>query len=349
MLRFFDAHTHAQFAAFKDDYREVIKRALDNGVGLINVGTQKDTSRRAVKIAHEFSAKDELSPIGGNCVFATVGLHPIHTSKSYYDPEELGAALKWGEPRLDGFWSRREEFDYDYYKNLALDSKVVAIGECGLDYAVFVREQRERLQKRVPADLAFVTKATSVADAPKFWQWSAKEAALSEGGFSQEEIERIKEKQKEAFAKQIELAYEVKKSLMIHCRDAYTDLIELLTTHYKLLTDPPGIIHFFSGTINEAKQLLDLGFYFTFGGAITYLPKKNGTKYAEIISMMPMERILSETDAPYVAPVPYRGKRNEPAYVIEVVKKLAEIKNAPLEVIREQILENAKDAFGIEF
>ncbi|MDI6717979.1 MAG: TatD family hydrolase, partial [Patescibacteria group bacterium] len=98
--------------------------------------------------------------------------------------------------------------------------------------------------------------------------------------------------------------------------------------------------HFFSGNVDDAKELLKLGFYFTFGGVITFVGD-----YDEIIKMIPADKILSETDAPYVAPVPYRGKRNEPVYVIEVVKKLAEIKNIDVDSMTEQILKNIRTIF----
>ncbi|MBI4034192.1 MAG: TatD family hydrolase [Candidatus Brennerbacteria bacterium] len=274
-MRHFDAHTHVQFKAFASDYREVIERSLTSGVGMVNVGTQQDTSRRAVEIAHEF---------GNEPVYAAVGLHPIHTSKSYHDAQELG-----DEPEAKGFTSRSEVFDYEHYKKLAADPKVVAIGECGLDYYRLTRSQNQEI---------------------------------------------IKSEQKEAFLKQIELAHDVKKPLMIHCRSAFGDLIEILqTTTYKL---QPGVVHFFSGTKEDAEELLEFGFYFTFGGVITFV-----RDYDEVIKMIPPDRILSETDAPYVTPTPYRGKRNEPLYVIEVVKKLAEIKNIPEEEMRLQILVNA--------
>ena len=120
MLKFFDAHTHANLSAFKEDYKEVVNRALSAGVGMVNVGTQKDTSLRAVEIALEFASEP---------VFAAIGLHPVHTDKSFHDVNELGG----GEAAKE-FTSRGEVFDYGYYKKLALDSKVVAIGECGLDY-----------------------------------------------------------------------------------------------------------------------------------------------------------------------------------------------------------------------
>lgn len=274
-LKLFDAHTHVQFRAFDLDYKEVVGRALQMGVGMVNVGTQKDTSARAVEIAHEYENEN---------VFAVVGLHPIHTSKSFHDAQELG-----GGEAAKAFTGRGEEFDYGYYKKLAGDPKVVAIGECGLDYF------RDKTQE-------------------------------------------TRDKQREGFIAQIELAAELTKPLMIHCRAAFPDLIEILEAKRARLHG--GITHFFSGSAEDARKLLEFGFYFTFGGVITFARDYDG-----IIKMIPLDRILSETDAPYVAPAPYRGKRNEPAYVVEVVKKLAEIKNVSLEKTAEQIWQNAKNAF----
>ncbi len=279
--RLVDAHTHAQFAAFSEDEGAVVRRALDAGIWMVNVGTQKDTSKAAIDLAHKYEG-----------VFATVGLHPIHTEKSYHDAQELGAAPSGGEPRLDGFWSRREDFDYDYYKNLAGDSKVVAIGECGLDYY--------RL------------------------------------------TEDTKKKQAEIFIKQIELAHEVEKPLMIHCREAFADLIDLLTSNRQLLTIPSGVCHFFTGTADDAKKLMDLGFSFSFGGVITF-----AREYEKLIKFIPLERILLETDAPYVAPLLYRGRRNEPAYVEEVAKKIAKILGKDLEEVARVTTENAIKIFEL--
>lgn len=281
-MRFIDAHTHAQFQAFAGDSQETIERALRAGVWLINVGTQIDTSRKAIELAEKYSEG----------VYAAVGLHPIHTSKSFHDAKELGDTA---EARR--FTSRGEEFDPAVYGRLAANPKVAAIGECGLDY---FRIEGEEL--------------------------------------------KIKEKQKQAFKSQIELAAEVKKPLMIHCRNAFPDLIDILNSYFLILASlpAPGVIHFFTGTAEDAKTLLNMGFAFTFGGAITFT-----RNYDEIIKMLPGDAILSETDAPYVSPVPYRGKRNEPAYVVEVVKKLAELKNMPLEQMAEVTFNNARRIFRI--
>lgn len=287
-IRYFDAHTHAHFPAYGDEGSGVVARALDAGVGMITVGTRKDTSEEAVRFAEKYEN-----------VWASIGLHPGHTIESFHNEDELGV------PTENGF-APGESFDSDFFRKLSESERVVVVGECGLDYFHMTEDAEKR------------------------------------------EIQ--KERQKEEFVKQIQFAHDIQKPLMIHCRDAYSDLTELLVANYKLLrANQPGIIHFFSGNTDEAKKLLDMGFYFTFGGTITFPAKKNGTDYATIVKMMPMEKILSETDAPWVAPVPYRGKRNEPAYVVEVVKKLAEIKDVPPEVMREQILENVKKAFGLVF
>lgn len=323
-LRYFDAHTHVNLAAYEGDYKEVVHRALESGVGMINVGTMKSTSRRAVELAHEFE---------NGSVYAAVGLHPIHTGPSFHDEQELGPSANSPSRELA---KRGEVFDLEHYKKLALDAKVVAIGECGLDYAAFGFDDHTRPQQKGA---------------------SVESAKSGERRLSEEEIALRKKEQREAFIAQMELAHEVGKPLMIHCREAYADLLHILNANSAMLnTGNPGIVHFFAGTADEAEQFLDLGFSFTFGGAITFPPKKTASvrpgargvgDYAAIVRMLPNERILSETDAPYVAPVPYRGKRNEPAYVIEVVKKLADIKQIPFEAMRLQILENTERIFNL--
>jgi len=158
-------------------------------------------------------------------------------------------------------------------------------------------------------------------------------------------------RQAEIFSEQIDFAEEIKRPLMIHCRDAFPDLIALLKTNRaKLKAESAGIIHFFAGTQDEARELLNLGFSFTFGGALTFPEKPSRpNQYRPLVEMLPLDRILSETDAPYVAPAAHRGERNEPAYVVEVVEKLAEIKRVSVETMAEQNLENGKHIFGTRF
>ncbi|MBI2013308.1 MAG: TatD family hydrolase [Candidatus Colwellbacteria bacterium] len=274
--RLIDVHTHTQFAAYEKDSREVIVRALESGVWIINVGTQVNTSIRAIDVARDYKEG----------VYAAIGLHPIHTDKSYHDEKELGG------PPTGGFTSRGEEFDYEYYKKVGQHSKVVAIGECGLDY---YRSSQE-----------------------------------------------TKKKQFAAFEAQIKLSHELQKPLMIHCRQAFPDLIKLLTNNYKLLTNLPGVVHFFSGTKNDAKALMELGFSFSFGGVTTF-----ARDYDEVIKYIGLDRIVLETDAPYVAPTPHRGKRNEPTYIVYVAEKLAEILGVATDTVAKMTTANARRIFKI--
>ena len=154
-------------------------------------------------------------------------------------------------------------------------------------------------------------------------------------------------KQKEIFLKQIKLSVETKKPLMIHCRpsrgtmDAYEDILEKIT-NYQLPITNRGNIHFFVGNTEIAKKFLDLGFTFSFDGPITF-----SRDYDEVIKFLPLESMMAETDAPFAAPVPYRGKTNYPQYVEEVVKKIAEIKNLPLKIVQKSLVENAVRTFSL--
>ncbi len=148
------------------------------------------------------------------------------------------------------------------------------------------------------------------------------------------------EKQKDIFEQHIKLSLEVKKPLMFHIRNAYKESLEVL----KKYPEAKGNVHFFAGNLEEAKAFLELGHTLSFTGAITYPKTEN---YAHVIKEIPLDKIMAETDCPYVAPVPNRGKRNEPAYVLEVIKKIAEIKNLPFEEVAEQLRKNVNRVFGI--
>ena len=159
-----------------------------------------------------------------------------------------------------------------------------------------------------------------------------------------EEDVATRKMQKEGFIAQLHLARDLQKPLMIHCRAAFQDLLEILERHRDSLNSPcPGAIHFFSGNLEEAKKLLELGFVFTFGGVVTF-----SRDYDEVVKLIPLERILPETDAPYVAPNPYRGKRNEPVYVLETIKKLAELKGVSVEEFAEATLQTAIKVFNLK-
>src|SRR3989338_7319319 len=139
-IEFIDVHSHVNFAAYADDYDAVLCRAHDAGVAVINVGTQIDTSLRAVDLANKYAD-----------VYAIIGLHPVHCDKSYHDKKELGEEGK-------GFVSRGEVFDQSTYKKMALDSKVVAIGECGLDYYRAETDSKYKQKENFIAQIALANK-----------------------------------------------------------------------------------------------------------------------------------------------------------------------------------------------
>ena len=274
MPKFVDTHTHLNFQAFRDDYDQLIDRALKKEVWMVNAGTQFDTSRRAVEIAEEYA----------DGVYAAVGLHPIHLFEHHVDEEETS------------FNARGEEFNADSYKELVLRStKAVAIGEFGLDYF--------RMPKGVD---------------PK----------------------TVKKVQQEVAKQHLYLAKSVDKPVMIHCRDAYDELYTLLRENYTGL----GEIHCFTGTWEQAKKFIDLGFYIALNGIVTF--DKTG-RSEEVVKNLPLEFMILETDAPYLAPEPHRGKRNEPSYLKYTAAKIAEIKGVSAEEVAEKTTQNARKLFMI--
>jgi TatD DNase family protein len=145
------------------------------------------------------------------------------------------------------------------------------------------------------------------------------------------------------FRKQMELACAAKLPIIIHCRDAWDDCLNMLEQHWKP-TGLGGILHCFTSTLEHAKRGLELGFLISFAGNSTY-PKAQNIR--DVAKELPLENILIETDAPFLAPQPYRGKRNEPAYVAEVAKALANVRNLPPEEIAATTASNFRRFFGI--
>ncbi len=271
-----DTHAHLNFNAYRSDIDEVVKKALENNVWMVNVGSQYTTSERAVEIAGQY-------PKG---VYAAVGLHPIHLAEGIFktkiDKEEIE------------FQTREEEFDYEKYKELTLSPKVVAIGEIGLDY--YYR--------------------------PK----------------TKTKLQQFKEKQKEVFLKQLDLAKELNLPVIFHCRTAHDDLIQTLQQS----NNPTirGVIHCFTGNLEQTEKYLEMGFYLGFNGLIFKMD------FDEIIKKIPLNKILIETDCPYLTPPQVEG-RNEPIFVRYVAEKIAKIKNLSYEEIAKKTTENAQKLFKI--
>jgi len=284
-----DVHSHVQFPAYDEDRELVIERAQKNGVKMLAVGTQVSTSEAAIKLACQYP----------DDIWATVGYHPNHVV--IRSDHSVGVTNVWHHDHKEQSEAVPEKFDIGRLRHLAKDSKVAAIGECGLDYYRLTTDEQQ--------------------------------------------LTTIKNLQKEVFLKQAELAKELNKPLMIHCRpskktdDAYYDLLHLLTTDRQQTT---AVIHFYVGSLEITKKLVAAGFYFTFGGVITF-----ARDYDEVIKYIPLDRILLETDCPYVAPASYRGKRNEPAYIIETAKKMAELKGVNLENLVDQFYDSVLKIFKL--
>ncbi|KKQ74743.1 MAG: hypothetical protein US96_C0027G0012 [Candidatus Woesebacteria bacterium GW2011_GWB1_38_5b] len=156
--------------------------------------------------------------------------------------------------------------------------------------------------------------------------------------------------QKEVFIKQIEIANKLKLPLQIHNRHAGEDILNILNSQWSNVNcQPPGMFHCMSGDVNFLKKVLDLGFYVGFDGNITYegIPKGENTPLPELVKNAPIDRIVTETDAPFLTPQPYRGSRNIPSYVIITATEIAKIKGLDLSVVEAQTTENAKNLFKL--
>lgn len=152
----------------------------------------------------------------------------------------------------------------------------------------------------------------------------------------------VPEIQRTVFRRQIRLAKECNLPLIIHCREAFGDLINIL--HEEEAGKRGGVIHCFTGNWDSAERLLDMGFYIGITGIVTF---KNITNIPEVVKRLPLEKMLVETDAPYLAPYPHRGKRNEPSFLIHTVESIAKIKGVPIDEIIKTTTHNTERLFKL--
>ena len=256
---YIDIHSHLNFPDYEKDFEEVVQRLKDTKTATITVGTDLVSSQKAVELAEKYEM-----------IYACIGLHPADSTEEVFNEEE--------------------------FEKLAAHKKVVAIGECGLDY-----------------------------------------------GREKDATEETKIRQEKDFEKQIDFAVKHNKPLMLHIRNAHEDVLEILTLKNKEYGEKlRGNVHFFSGNKEMAQKYLDLGFTISFTGVITF-----ARDYDEVVRFVPLEKIMSETDSPFVAPIPYRRTRNEPAYVSEVAKKIAEIRGEDFETVKNTLRDNAVKYFGL--
>jgi TatD DNase family protein len=169
-----------------------------------------------------------------------------------------------------------------------------------------------------------------------------KVVALGEMGLDYHWDKSPKEVQKDVFRRQIRLARKVNLPIIIHNRDATEDVVTILKEEH--VEEVGGIMHCFTGSIEVAKQCMDMNMYISFGGPVTF---KNAKKPKEVATELPLDKLLIETDCPYLTPHPFRGKRNEPGYVSYVAEQIAELKGITYEELADITTANAKKLFGI--
>lgn len=289
-----DSHAHVEFGAFNDDWKEVVNRAFEQGIQLVNVGTNLKTSKAAVDMAEKV----------GDGMWATIGIHPIHLAKDIKETASFN-----GDEY--SFVTKRESFDKRDYFELAQHPKVVAIGESGLDF-------------------------------------------FHIDDFKGDDMtgEQFKELQREVFYEILGFAREVGKPHVFHCRDAYDEFVEMVKEFsdnsdggsgdgYKVR----GVVHCYTGNREQAQKILDLGLYIGFTGIVTF---PNAKELQEVAKMVPLDRMLIETDSPYLAPQPVRGQRNEPMYVEHVAEKIAELKGISVEEVAEATVKNTIELFDLK-
>ena len=170
---------------------------------------------------------------------------------------------------------------------------------------------------------------------------SKRVVAIGEIGLDYHYNHSPREVQKEVFRNQIRLAKELRLPIIIHHREALSDAIKIV----KEEKIRKGVFHCFSGSLEEAKEVISLGFYISIAGPVTF---KNAKRLQELVKELPLDKLLIETDGPYLSPHPFRGKRNEPAYLKYIAEKIAELKGLSLDEIARTTTENAKKLFRLE-
>lgn len=261
-FRLIDTHCHPQFDAFDDDRDVVIERALHHGIGLVAIGTTLADSLAGVKLAERYPDQP---------VWAAVGIHPTDEHLDNIHPAQLHGLLG--------------------------SKKIVAIGECGLDYFHVDDPDQRDLQ----ADI---------------------------------------------LEQHILLAAEANLPLVVHCRDkpsvydAYDHIFTLLSRHRVRRF----VMHCYSGDWAQAEKFLELGGLLSFTATVGF-PKSEAVQ--EVVKKTPADRMMVETDAPFLAPEPHRGKRNEPAYVELVAKKVAQLRGQDLATISKQLTDTTTAFFNL--
>lgn len=195
-----------------------------------------------------------------------------------------------------------------------------------------------------PSDVMELDIEESINELRRLYKTSSKIKAIGEIGMDKYWVkeENVIKKQKEFFIRQIELANELELPIIIHDRDAHNEVLEVLKNHKPLYG---GVMHCFSGSVEYLKEILKLGLYIGLDGPVTY---KNAVTPKEVAEYVPLDRLLVETDSPYLTPTPFRGKINYPHYVKYVIEEICRIKSINSRETEEITFNNGKKLFGIE-
>lgn len=258
----FESHAHYDDRQFDVDREKLLESLPLQNVGVVvNVGSDIRSSKESITLAHQY-----------DYIYAAIGVHPdeVDTMK---------------------------EADMEELSHMAKETKVVAIGEIGLDYF-------------------------------------------------RKEGNAYKSVQKEWFCRQLDLAKEIEKPVIIHSRDAAEDTIQILRDFRKEnpQIENPGVIHCYSYSPELAKEYVAMGFYIGIGGVVTF---KNAKKLVETVAQIPLERILVETDSPYLCPEPNRGKRNDSSQILYVMDRIADIRGIAPEEVEKQTEMNARKMYRL--
>lgn len=245
-----DSHCHIYYDTYNEDLPNVIDRANDVGITkLVCVGVDLNSSEKCIELAEKYDN-----------IYATVGFHP-HESKLAQD---------------------------NYLKTLesmANHSKVVAIGEIGLDF--HYNHSNSDIQKKV-------------------------------------------------FIEQLELAQSINMPTVVHSRNADFETFSFISN----IKNSKGVVHCFASNLEQAIKITKLNYYISFTGLITF-----ADELIDVVKHIPLDKILLETDSPYLSPIPFRGKRNEPKNIIEIAKKIAEIKNIDISIVKSKTMQNTLNLF----
>ncbi len=260
-MKLFDNHAHLDDEKFDEDREEIIEKIHSENVSFISAGYSLEGSKKAIELSKKY-----------DFIYSTCGISPNDIPQI---EEEL--------------WKMLEEIEILAKEN----SKVLAIGEIGLDY---------------------------------YW----------------EKDEKMREIQRKAFVEQINMANRLGLPIVIHTRDAVMDTLEILKENN---VENKGIFHCCPLNRELVKEGLKLGFYISFAGPVTFKNSKNAN---EIIEMVPNDKMLIETDSPYLSPEPLRGRRNDPRNVKYIAKKIADVKGVSEEVVARITYENARRIYKIK-